>query len=69
MLELGRGDEALEALDQAGVSNQGSWAVLRARAHWLAGRSSQALELLQGAVASGNRSAAEMLETLEAEVL
>jgi tetratricopeptide (TPR) repeat protein len=68
LLELGRGDEALEALNQAGVSNQGSWAVLRARAHWLSGRSSEARELLQGAVASGNRSAAEMLETLEAEV-
>ena len=67
LLELGRGAEALEALDLAGVASQGSWAVLRARAHWLCGRSDEAKTLLQAAKDSGNRSAADLLATLEAE--
>ncbi len=68
LLELGRGAEALEALDLAGVASQGSWAVLRARAHWLCGRTDEARSLLRGAAQSGNRSAEDMLATLEAEV-
>ena len=66
LLELGRAEEALEALDAAGLPDRGSWAVLRARAHWHLGASQEARRLLQAAVESGNRAAVELLESLEA---
>ncbi len=65
LLEMGRGQDALNALDAAGVSNRGSWALLRARAHWLAGQSNEARALLETAVAAGNRAAQDLLHSME----
>jgi hypothetical protein len=64
LLELGRGAEALLALDQAKVPNKGSWAVMRARAYLLEGDEGQATSLLEDAARAGNRSAATLLESL-----
>jgi hypothetical protein len=64
-LELGRADEALAALDHAEVPKSGSWAVLRARAHWMNGDETQAVELLSSASEAGNRAAADLLSRLE----
>jgi hypothetical protein len=67
LLDLGRGEDALAAMQVGEVGDQGSWAVHRARALLLCDRSEEAERLLTDAAHQGVRSAQDLLAALAEE--